>query len=508
MEAKVKSKMKQPYPNSSLIRRARLIRRSTTNQYCEQLKQLKEDDGSVIHQILIIRLKTRSNATDYERACVNTSTAKYIPSVDFAYPPMGSNRRKFPPPLFYPDFTKCTVQRKESLEAYSVILTNEKGDRTFAYCFKFLSKYPPEEFDLLLDDEERELRHNSRYSVLVFVSVCSEEVLFHQLASDFVSAIQKDSTKIYSMCKDLLNLTLSTSEEAYKRSKYVISQNLQWSRCDIYGAIKKIGVQNSILIFLSLLAEKRIIITGSNVTDVSKAVQSFVRLLAPMEWPHTLIPIIPDSQTELCHNPTPYICGILRYNLNRVKDLLCPLPEDHQDEVTVLDVERGVVLPSLEILNSGSATKEKQFNSRVLINYACTMGFPKSAVSDLLASVKSCLTYKNSDKSNYKIEKAVMIFYAKLFGHYKQFGEDILTARNRKRFAHAHPCSDVRLFLTWFVENGILQSFIFQNSQGSQRRVHRLDSRFEEILKKYSPPVSKKGKRKKAKSLMWKLFTR
>jgi len=53
-----------------------------------------------------------------------------------------------------------------------------------------------------------------------------------------------------------------------------------------------------------------------------------------------------------------------------------------------------------------------------------------------------------------------MIFYAKLFGHYRSFGQDILTARNRKLFARAHPCSETRLFLNWFIENGILQYFI------------------------------------------------
>lgn len=70
-----------------------------------------------------------SKATDYELACVNNSTAEMVPCVDFAYPPLGSNTAQFPPPLFYPDFMKNSVQRKEDLEAFSVVLTNEKGDR-------------------------------------------------------------------------------------------------------------------------------------------------------------------------------------------------------------------------------------------------------------------------------------------------------------------------------------------------------------------------------------------
>ena len=74
--------------------------------------------------------------------------------------------------------------------------------------------------------------------------------------------------------------------------------------------LKKIGMENALFIFLNMLAERRIIITGS--TDVSQTVHALVRLLAPLEWPHGLIPILPDSQIEYCQNPTPYIYGLLR----------------------------------------------------------------------------------------------------------------------------------------------------------------------------------------------------
>lgn len=52
-----------------------------------------------------------------------------IPCVEFAYPSISSNPQQYPPPLFYPDFMKSTLQRKEDLESFSVILTDEKGNR-------------------------------------------------------------------------------------------------------------------------------------------------------------------------------------------------------------------------------------------------------------------------------------------------------------------------------------------------------------------------------------------
>lgn len=46
-------------PASSLIRRARLIRRRTTTKYCENMKNFHEDETVVVTQILYLRLKTR-----------------------------------------------------------------------------------------------------------------------------------------------------------------------------------------------------------------------------------------------------------------------------------------------------------------------------------------------------------------------------------------------------------------------------------------------------------------
>lgn len=51
------------------------------------------------------------------------------PIVDFAYPPLEDNAPKYQPAIFYPDFMRSTLQCKESLESYPVILTDDKGVR-------------------------------------------------------------------------------------------------------------------------------------------------------------------------------------------------------------------------------------------------------------------------------------------------------------------------------------------------------------------------------------------
>ncbi|KAL7074184.1 hypothetical protein ACQ4LE_006886 [Meloidogyne hapla] len=519
----ISKQMQQIHP-SPLVRRARIIRRKTTTVYCDTLKRLKDEDAVLINQILVIRLRPRSEATEFECSCVNNSNIDSIPSVDFAYPPMGSNASNFPPQLFYPDFMKGTVQRREERETYQVVLTNDKAERTFAFCFKFPTL--PQYSSIISTDSGISTLDNRIFtglSVLVLISPYPHEGYFSELAADLVLAFQRDNGRLLSMCRDLLQLRLTTSESYGVKAKYIVrdelgqqnrinncglTHNQQWTRSHMSTILKKIGIENALFIFLNMLAERRIIITGSNVTDVSRTVHALVRLLAPLEWPHGLIPILPDSQIEYCQNPTPYIYGLLRYNLSLISELIVPqhdssFSDDNtlNDGIILLDVEMGIIVPQI------SRPKNKQkIGLKALLEQTELMGFPRLAVCELLGALKSCIPIKDAEKADYKIEKKIMIFYAKLFGHYRSFGQDILTARNRKLFARAHPCSETRLFLNWFIENGILQYFI-STQETEDDGCCGLKFRFQKVLKKYAPPatINLEGKKRKAtKSLIWK----
>jgi len=230
--------------------------------------------------------------------------------------------------------------------------------------------------------------------------------------------------------------------------------------------------------------------------------QAFTRLMFPLEWPYTLIPVVPDSRTELCYNPTPYICGILRYNLNKVRDLIVPLPGDTEDEIIIIDVERGIILPCLPL----QSLRDNDLRSKALLNWAHNMGFPKALVAELLASLRAVLPIKSPSRADDKIEKRIMTWYAKIFGHYQVYGDALLSARCRKRLSMAHPSPDVREMLQWFAETGILQSFFFSQLNNQSLGTTEQAERFQHIIKKCAPPINKKGKCGKARSLVWRIF--
>lgn len=130
----------------------------------------------------------------------------------------------------------------------------------------------------------------------MLISYFRNESLFHQLAENFVHNSQRDASKMFAFCKELLQLKMNGSNNGLKRSKSIVSKSAGLKSGHISTLIQQIGVETSVFGFLCLLAEKRIMVTGSNVGDVSRAVQAFVRLMFPLEWPYTLIPVVPDSK--------------------------------------------------------------------------------------------------------------------------------------------------------------------------------------------------------------------
>jgi hypothetical protein len=55
----------------------------------------------------------------------------------------------------------------------------------------------------------------------------------------------------------------------------------------------------------------QVIVTGHCLLGLSKAVECLTSLLAPFDWQHLLVPVLPESLLELVEAPTPYLIGIL-----------------------------------------------------------------------------------------------------------------------------------------------------------------------------------------------------
>lgn len=75
-----------------------------------------------------------------------------------------------------------------------------------------------------------------------------------------------------------------------------------------------------IIIFASMLFERRIIFTSKKLYRLSACVQSANEILYPMNWEHIFIPVLPQTHTDVLLAPMPYLIG-LPYTLFQVIQL-------------------------------------------------------------------------------------------------------------------------------------------------------------------------------------------
>lgn len=64
------------------------------------------------------------------------------------------------------------------------------------------------------------------------------------------------------------------------------------------------------LIFASMLCERRIIFTSKKLTRLSACVQSANDIIYPMIWQHIFIPVLPMALVDYLSAPMPFLIGV------------------------------------------------------------------------------------------------------------------------------------------------------------------------------------------------------
>ncbi|XP_065211739.1 DENN domain-containing protein 1B-like [Planococcus citri] len=85
---------------------------------------------------------------------------------------------------------------------------------------------------------------------------------------------------------------------------------------EYYNAV---DIRNMMVIFASMLCERRIIFTSKKLSRLSACVQSANALLYPMNWQHIFIPVLPKSLIEYLLAPMPYLIGLPHSLLQHVR---------------------------------------------------------------------------------------------------------------------------------------------------------------------------------------------
>lgn len=76
---------------------------------------------------------------------------------------------------------------------------------------------------------------------------------------------------------------------------------------EYYSAV---DAHNMMMVFASMLYERRIIFTSKRLSRLSACVQACNALIYPMIWQHIYIPVLPLSLIDYLLAPMPFLIGV------------------------------------------------------------------------------------------------------------------------------------------------------------------------------------------------------
>lgn len=121
--------------------------------------------------------------------------------------------------------------------------------------------------------------------------------------------------------------------------------------------------KNILQVLGSVIAERRIIFTSSNLRKLSYSTLAFASLLYPLSWQYIFIPILPQSCLSYCCAPMPFIVGVHYSHLSELETM--PL----EDEIVFIDLDSntvaGAIPADLELIPTSAVAKlQKSLKSK------------------------------------------------------------------------------------------------------------------------------------------------
>lgn len=201
-------------------------------------------------------------------------------------------------------------------------------------------------------------------------------------------------------------------------------------------------VSDKILIYLfgCLLLERRVILMSDNLSKLSSCIEALQSLLYPFNWPHTFIPVLPDTPelSPIIQAPLPFVIGILKKNSYLNSDV------ESIDDGIVVDLETNKII--------------------------CMVGDESSILpSKLQKGIKTALHWvktktKHSDGfRNFLVSEAFLRIFVETCAHFEghlasqQDGKVIF---QKESFIKASNSKGIQYFLEWFVETIMFHEFV------------------------------------------------
>uniref|UniRef100_T1J7L4 UDENN domain-containing protein n=1 Tax=Strigamia maritima TaxID=126957 RepID=T1J7L4_STRMM len=156
-----------------------------------------------------------------------------------------------------------------------------------------------------------------------------------------------------------------------------------------------VDAQTMMILFASMLNERRILITSNKLSRLSACVQSANALIYPMHWQHIFIPILPTNLIDYLHAPMPFLIGVPSMVLERATKL-------DLSEVVVLHADQNRIETPFDDLQNlppeiVSSLKRRLKNSNAMLGDRMARAFLHSLVQ-LIGGYRDALKFHLGEK--------------------------------------------------------------------------------------------------------------
>ncbi|XP_046401201.1 DENN domain-containing protein 1B-like isoform X2 [Ischnura elegans] len=294
------------------------------------------------------------------------------------------------PKFVYP----CEFQNN-SVQHFSFVLTSIDSKWTFGFCrhdsktetaIVVLSYLPWHETFYKLLNHIADLTHNSEHGDL-----------WNFLSNVYHSHPPEPGAPLQIPFNNGLNTFVCQCPDLFRLPSIPQNRNLT----EYYNAVDG---HNMMIVFASMLYERRIIFTSSKLYRLSACVQAANAIIYPMNWQHIFIPVLPLALMDYLLAPMPYLIGVPEPILKRARmsDL---------GDVVILDADNNKVTTPFQDLESFppdvvSSLRRQLRNRAALIGDGISRAFLRTLVQ-LIGGYRDALHFHQGEKISFNAEAFV-----------------------------------------------------------------------------------------------------
>ncbi|XP_030765881.1 DENN domain-containing protein 1A isoform X2 [Sitophilus oryzae] len=170
---------------------------------------------------------------------------------------------------------------------------------------------------------------------------------------------------------------------------------------EYYNAV---DINNMMIIFASMLYERRIIFTSKQLKRLSACVQSANDIIYPMIWQHIFIPVLPQNLVDCLLAPMPFLIGV-------PEDVFKKVIRSELGDVVVLDADANTVETPFDDLNNLpqdviTSLRKQLRNKSAVLGDGVSRAFLRALVQ-LIGGYRDALKFQPGQKVTFDEERFI-----------------------------------------------------------------------------------------------------